>query len=364
MTPLGHEMLALPVHPRLARLLVAARHDGWHSRGCHRGRAAVGTGHPHQGFIQVPRYQPTRMPAANGLSDILDRLDLTGREPMRCGSLLRLRSRGVDTAAARLVAMLRDELLRRNRSRQSGRRFMEPRPFRDDRRCLQWLLLAYPDRVVKRRGVERTGVMVGGRGVRLGPESVVRDAELYLALDAREDRRAGPREAQVTMASTIKLEWLEGSFPVPCDAQRLTRYDESRRRVIARESALVSRPIASRGSVAGGRPERGRIRAGRGPLAAARPAWFEPRPAAHWLARLDFVTQALPELGWTRFDDEAMAQVFAAVCQGKTSLDDVEKADFVPFLQSRLAPALIRELDESAPRAITVPSGRKVRLDL
>ena len=32
--------------------------------------------------------------------------------------------------------------------------------------------------------------MVGGRGVRLGPESVLRDAELYLALDAREDRRA------------------------------------------------------------------------------------------------------------------------------------------------------------------------------
>ena len=58
-------------------------------------------------------------------------------------------------------------------------------------RSCRWLLLAYPDRVVKRRGVEGTGVMVGGRGVRLAPGSVVRDAELYLALDAREDDRGG-----------------------------------------------------------------------------------------------------------------------------------------------------------------------------
>ena len=33
--------------------------------------------------------------------------------------------------------------------------------------------------------------MVGGRGVRLAPESVVRDAEFFLALDPREDRRGG-----------------------------------------------------------------------------------------------------------------------------------------------------------------------------
>ena len=64
----------------------------------------------------------------------------------------------------------------------------------DDEAVLRWLLLAYPDRVVKRRGAERTGVMVGGRGVRLGPESVVRDGELYLALDAHEDRRGGPSQ--------------------------------------------------------------------------------------------------------------------------------------------------------------------------
>ena len=52
------------------------------------------------------------------------------------------------------------------------------------------------------------------------------DAELYLALDAREDRRAGPRQAQVSLASTIKLEWLEELFPENVRRERLTRYDD------------------------------------------------------------------------------------------------------------------------------------------
>ena len=55
--------------------------------------------------------------------------------------------------------------------------------------------------------------MVGGRGVCLGPESVVGDADLFVAIDAREDRRAGVLEAQVTLASVVRLEWLEELFP-------------------------------------------------------------------------------------------------------------------------------------------------------
>ena len=135
---------------------------------------------------QGPRaLTPARQATASGLSDILDRLDMLAEaEAMRFGPSLR--SRGIDPGAARQVAQLRDDLLRRDRLRRT--KAVRTNDEHDDQAVLRWLLLAYPDRVVKRRGAERTGVMVGGRGVRLGPESVVRDAELYLALDAREDR--------------------------------------------------------------------------------------------------------------------------------------------------------------------------------
>jgi ATP-dependent helicase HrpB len=205
--------------------------------------------------------------------------------------------------------------------------------------------------------------MVGGRGVRLGPESVVRDAELYLALDAREDRRGGPREVQVSLASTIVFEWLDELFPGNVRRERLTRYDEARRRVIGANQLWYHDLLLREDLSAAVDP----IEAGLVLAEALRPRatglLTANTQAALWLARLDFVSQALPELGWAEFNDEVFADVVESICHGRTGLDDVEQADFVPFLQSRLAPGLVRELNESAPPAITVPSGRQVRLN-
>ena len=358
-TPMGQAMLALPIHPRLARLLVAARQDDRVREGATVAallserdiRARDGAG--------APGANPARQSAASGQSDILDRLDMLAEaEAMRFGPSLR--SRGIDPGAARQVAQLRDDLLRRNRQRHT--KAIRANDEHDDEAVLRWLLLAYPDRVVKRRGADRTGVMMGGRGVRLGPESVLHDAELYLALDAREDRRGGPREVQVRLASTIVLEWLEEFFPSNVRRERLTRYDESRRRVIGanqlwyHDLLLREDSSAAVDSFEAGLVLAEALRSRATGLIKANPH------AALWLARLDFVAQALPELGWTEFNDAVFADVIDSICQGRTSLDEVEQTDIVPFLQGRLAPALIRELNESAPTTLTVPSGRQVRL--
>jgi ATP-dependent helicase HrpB len=84
--------------------------------------------------------------------------------------------------------------------------------------------------------------------------------------------------------------------------------------------------------------------------------------AALWLARLDFVMQAVPELNWPEFNDEVLGHVLEMACEGKTDKSEIENADFVPFLQSRLAAGQLRELQESAPLSLTVPSGRLIRL--
>jgi ATP-dependent helicase HrpB len=358
-TPVGQEMLALPIHPRLARLLVAARQDGRVRKG-----AAVAALLSERDIrvrdgAGATGANPARRSAASGLSDMLDLLDMLGEaEAMRFSPSLR--SRGIDPGAARQVARLRDDLLRRDRQHRTNP--VHRNDDDDDEAVLRWLLLAYPDRVVKRRGTERTGVMVGGRGVRLEPESVVRDAEFYLALDAREDRRGGPREVQVRLASTIVLEWLEELFPGNMRRERLARYDESRRRVIGANQLWYHDLLLREDLSAAVDP----FEAGRVLAEALRPratGLIKANPhAALWLARLDFVRQALPELGWAEFDDEILADVVDSICQGRTSLDEIEQTDFTPFLQIRLAPGLIRELSESAPASITVPSGRQVRL--
>ena len=66
---------------------------------------------------------------------------------------------------------------------------------------LRALLAAFPDRVARRRDSSTgKGVMVGGRGVRMAPQSAVTDAELFVCVDVD----AGQSEAIVRQASAIE----------------------------------------------------------------------------------------------------------------------------------------------------------------
>ncbi len=72
------------------------------------------------------------------------------------------------------------------------------------------LLAAFPDRVARRREPESPrAIMVGGKGVRLGPRSGVSQGEFFLCLRLRAGK-TGPRaEAIVDWASVIPVDWLE-----------------------------------------------------------------------------------------------------------------------------------------------------------
>jgi ATP-dependent helicase HrpB len=357
-TPLGEAILALPVHPRLARLLVAARR-------CDRARdgATIAALLSEKDIRLNETRERTESKGgrrlANGSgSDILDRLDLMA-EAEAAKFAPSLRSRGIDPTAARQVARLRDDLL----GRASGRAHRAKASAYDtDDELLKCVLLAYPDRVVRRRGLPGTGVMVGGRGVCLGPESSVRDADLFVAIDAREDRRAGVLEAKVTLASMARLEWLEELFPALVRQQRKTRYDESRRRVVStnqlwfHDLLLREDVIASTEPLIAGAHLAGALRS-----QAASFFWSNPN-AAQWLSRVDLLQRSLPELGWPEFSDQLFAELLDTVCEGKSRLEEAERTDLVPYLQSRLTPSQNRELQESAPLMLSLPSGRPARL--
>ena len=230
---------------------------------------------------------------------------------------------------------------------------------------LRWVLLAYPDRVVRRRGGEATGVMVGGRGVRLAPESVVRDDEFFLALDPREDRRgAGSAlEARVRIASAIRVEWLEELFPESLRRERSVRFDDERQRAVGVTSLWYRDLLLREDRNARVEPsEASEALAGVARGAGRRRSSTRTRPPPAWLARLEFLRRAMPEAGWPEFDAEALGEVVADACAGKRTVDEVRRVPLVPLLRSRLPHAQARALDELAPEALTVPSGNRIRL--
>jgi ATP-dependent helicase HrpB len=358
-TPLGREILELPVHPRLARLIVAARAcDRVHEGATLAALLAERDIKLREGDSESGKRSAANPQAASS-SDILDRMDLLAEaEAARFGPSLR--SRGIDPTAARQVVTLRDDLIRRDRGHRS--RGVSQREHAEDEMILEWLLLAYPDRVVKMRGAERTGLMVGGRGARLGPESAVRDAELFLAIDAREERRGAALAVQVSLASLIRMEWLERLFPDVVRRERTTFFDEKRQRVVT-ASRLYYHDLPLREDI---EPSVDRERSGAVLAAELRPraaSVFESDPrASKWLARYEFVRTAVPELGWPQFDAILLGELLEQVCEEKTEVAQVEKSDLSALLESRLDYAMTRELRESAPLSITIPSGRVVTL--
>ena len=156
-------MLELPVHPRLSRLLLASAESGRLRDG-----ATIAALLSEKDILirdtgPFPQRDPSRAETSAD-SDVLIRLDRL-RRPSRPDSRPPSRSRrnrpNLGSTGRRGD---RDELIRLvGRGEMKGHGGDEDR---DDLLILKAMLLAYPDRLVKRRGVEGTRLMVGGRGVR------------------------------------------------------------------------------------------------------------------------------------------------------------------------------------------------------
>ncbi len=354
LTAIGRRLLAIPTHPRIARLLIAAAEAG----------------HPHEGaslaallsekdVAERPRAGRGFRDRGRGESDLLIRLDLL-KEAERQRFSHSLRDQGIDPVASRNVTRVRDEFFRIVKRIQVNPSKVEA----DESAMLSWVLLAYPDRVVRRRGGESTGVMVGGRGIRLDPESVVRDHEFFVALDPREDRKGpgGVREARVRIASAIREEWLEEGFPEILHRERTIEFDQARQKILAVTSVWFADLLLREDRNAKLDPDE----AGRALGESLRPRAVEfvkvDEAAARWLERLEFLRNAMPEAEWPEIDEQTLGDVVAEASFAKQTVDEVRRTALVPLLKGKLTHSQSRTLDEHAPESLAVPSGNRVRL--
>jgi ATP-dependent helicase HrpB len=353
-TRLGRAIVDLPVHPRLGRLLLQAAQWG------RTGEGAAVAALLSEKDILAQNFEGPRAtgPKTQGSSDLLHRLELLA-EAERARLAPSLRDRGVDPAAARQVCKTRDELLRVARHLKSG-----PSSSRDeDDLLLKLPLLAYPDRVCRRRAADPSaGAMVGGAGVRLAPESVVRQSEFFVALDARNDERSAKREALVRVASAIDVRWLEELFPQSVVRERAAVYDEQRDRVVGRGvTRYLDLPLREDADAPVDAATAGRVLA----------EWAAPRArqllesdesCARWLTRLGLLIKAMPDRRWPAPDEAWAADAIRSACAHRRSI-----AGLRPHLPSLLRGLLEHPLDRlfetEAPETIQVPTGNRIRLD-
>ncbi len=234
-TALGRRMLAFPVHPRYARMLIAAQ-----DYGCVRPVALIAA--LTQGRDLLARRQGAQLD--DGRDELFDGesesdffvLMRAWRYAEQSGYQIdRCRRLGINAQAARQVGPLFEQFLRI--AAEEGLDIGE-KPM--DRAAVQrCLLVAFPDHLAKRldAGSQRCELVHGRRGT-LARESVVK-APLFVVAEVREVESGGGRERNLNvvlnLATAVKEEWLREMFPQGFSETRAVGYDPALRRVVARE---------------------------------------------------------------------------------------------------------------------------------
>ena len=299
---LGRQLQRLPLHPRLARIMMAAGGAPEAARAC--------------ALLSERHFFTERGAGARTTEcDLLAAIDRDRVLPPHV------------TRAAHDI-------------REAARRVLDRPPLDrlDDESFRRAVLAGYPDRVAQRRGLGSDRVLLAsGTGARLARESGVRHAAYLIAVDVTAGSGAGPgrsspaSEALVRMATGVEADWLS-----PTSRETRHRIDRGvvRAAVLDRYDALILResPCPPDPDEAERLITDEYIR--RGPTS----------DDVQLLRRLAFAGAP------AAFD--ALARHAAA---GATKLQDVD-------LSRHLSQAQRRALAGGAPEAITVPSGRSVRL--
>jgi ATP-dependent helicase HrpB len=344
-TAIGRSMARLPIHPRMARLLVEGHRLG-HPREAALLAALLSERDP------FPRTTRTTRTARTSRSDLLDRLDS-----------LEDRTGAVNAGAVRFVFKARDQLadMARRELGAAGRP-ASGAEHRDDA-LLRALLAAYPDRIARRREARSPrGVMVGGRGVRLAEESAVLEPDLFLCVNVGGSGGGGAgsqSEDLVRLASEVEPEWLS------VDLLRTSievAFDEERERVIAWKRTRYEDLTIRETEVPASGEAAERLLA---ETAAARPdralALDDPEVAG-FLTRVRWLAGWMPDLSLPLFDTESFARILPALAAGKRSFAELRRAPLLPILESALSWEQRQALEKEAPERLEVPSGSRVRI--
>lgn len=224
------------------------------------------------------------------------------------------------------------------------------------------LALAYPDRVARSRGREGEFVMASGRAGRVDPASpLARETFLVVA-----DLAGSAGNARILAAAAIEADALERLFADRIEARTEISFEPQAASLRARAArrlgavSLGERPLP----VPAG-PESAEILArGIAGLGLDRLPWT---PAvAQWRARVRFLRAAEGE-PWPDLSDEALAESasdwLAPALVGRTSLAAVTADDLAGALHGLLPWPLRGRLDSEAPTHVEVPTGSRIPVD-
>jgi len=339
----GREMARLPLHPRLAHMMVAAR-----KLRCVPLAADLAA--------LLSERDLLRAAGAAGDADIRSRLTVLHGESEPAG---------VERGALQRARRLARDLLRQSESSGAA----SPGSAGEAHSGLEGVLLAmaYPDRIARKRpGGDNRFVLSNGRGAQFAQPQTLSQREFIVAIDA-DDR---DRDARITLAAPLSRADLEEYFSAHLRVTDEVHWDDREQIVVARrvtrlfELEIAEAPLREvPPEAASAAMLEGITKLGLGSL-----PWNE--ESRDLQARMEFVrAHASPVVtaDWPAVDEATLGANPGAWLlpwlNGVTRLQHLSRLSMPQILKGLLRHEQQQRLDELAPTHFTVPTGSRVRID-
>jgi ATP-dependent helicase HrpB len=355
-TDLGRRMLRYPVHPRYARMFLAAG-----ELGCVRAAALIAA---------LTQSRPILMRAERRIEE--ERAEMFG--PGTSDFFLHMRAYAWARAKGFRAAACRPLAIHAEAARQVDRLFGQflgiagdpgaDAPPPSDENIARCILAGFADQVARRRdgGTLQCDIVHGRRG-ELARSSAARESPLLVAAEINEiEGHGGEVRVLLSMATGIEEAWLREMYPGDFSEQTSCVFDRSQNRVVMRRmKTFRDLVIESRDRDAAPSPGTSAC------LAAAVASgdlrlngWTD--EATQFVRRVNFLAGAVPESGIRPIGPLERELLIAELCDGCTCYREIKDRPVLPALRQWLTAGQLDQLDSMAPERIPLPSGRRAKI--
>ena len=356
-TAAGRDMANLPLHPRLAHMLLAAQK-------LQRGALACD-------IAALISEREILLGEARRSCDLTERLEALSlyrqqgrKRPERGGGSSRHPASRDTSASMRVVdvnACARVDQAARQWRRLLGAGDEVTSVDSDDAGKL--LALAYPDRIAQQRSPNGSVyLLANGRGARL-PDWEIRLRQPLLVAATLD---AGEAEGLIYLAATLRADMLLSIMPGHIKSEEEVAWDAEQQLVLARRVDRLGALVLDSTPLKQADPEKRRAAM----LEGVRRMGLEVLPwtdeARQWQARVLSMRHWSPLENWPDVSDVALAATqdawLAPYLDGISRRDHLGRLDLLAILKLQLDWKQSQQLDSDAPTHLTVPSGSHLKL--
>lgn len=360
-TAVGRKMLRFPVHPRYARMLLAAE-----ERGCVRTVALMAALTQGRNFLIRGVARDVEQAREDALgeehaSDFFLLMRAWRYADQANYGIEACRRLGIHAQGARQVGPLFEQFL--EIAAKEGLDVSEQKA--DGAAVRKCVLAGFSDQLARRLdgGTLRCELVHNRRGV-LARESVIQQAKLLVAAEISEIGRGdGEVNTLLTLATAVEEAWLQEIFPDDYREVKGVSYDATIKRVVARRErrfrdlvleAKVSSDDAPLNEAAALLTKE--VMAGRLKLE----AWDD--TVEQWILRVNRLAEWFPELEVNPITEADRATLIEQICYGELGYRDIKDKPVMPVLKDWLTAEQFAVLDDYLPEKLVMGNGRKARL--